>query len=250
VNQSPAPLPLATGTYLAKLREEVAALERLLRTADPATPVATCGSWSMHDLGTHLGQTYRSLAVLLQTRELPRSQFAPPAGQQIADWYAEGAAAVLATLEETDPTAPIWAFGFEGAVAALWFRRVAQDTAVHLVDAQLATGAEVHVDPLIAADGVDEVFAVMVPRVWGGSEQKPLPAPVALRTTDTGHSWLIQPGDMPQALPVDSGTAAATVKAPAAELLLALWKRQSPRPEWISGDIAAVNALLTATLTV
>ena len=251
MNQSPAPLPLATATYLATLRVEVAALERLLRTADPDVPVATCGSWSMHDLGTHLGQASRFAAAVLQTGQLPREQFAPPARQQIADWYAEGAAALLATLQETDPTAATWAFGFEGAVAALWFRRVAQDTAVHLVDAQLATGAEVHVDPLIAADGVDEVFAVMVPRVWGsGSGQKlALPAPVALRTTDTGHSWLIQPGDMPHAMPVDSGPAAATVQAPAAELLLALWKRQPASPEWISGDIAAANALLTATLT-
>ncbi|MGW4515491.1 maleylpyruvate isomerase family mycothiol-dependent enzyme [Streptomyces sp. NPDC004393] len=249
MNQPPAPLPLATGTYLATLREEAVALERLLRTAGPATPVATCGSWSMHDLGTHLGQTSRFAAAVLETGELPRDQFAPPAGQQIADWYAEGAAAVLDTLEKTDPTAPTWAFGFEDAVAALWFRRVAQDTAVHLVDAQLATGAEVHIEPLIAADGVDEVFAVMVPRVWRSGEQKPLPAPVALRTTDTGHSWLIQPGDMPQALPVDSGPAAATVEAPAAELLLALWERQPARPEWISGDIAVANALLSATLT-
>ncbi|MGW5479213.1 maleylpyruvate isomerase family mycothiol-dependent enzyme [Streptomyces sp. NPDC004008] len=249
MNQPPAPLPLATGTYLATLRKEAAALEQLLRIADPATPVATCGSWSMHDLGIHLGQASRFAAALLQTGQLPGEQFAPPAGQEIADWYAGGAAAILATLEETDPTTPAWAFGFEDAVAALWFRRVAQDTAVHLVDAQLATGADVHVDPLIAADGIDEVFAVMVPRVWRSGEQKPLPAPVALHTTDTGHSWLIQPGDMPQTLPVDSGPAAATVKAPAAELLLALWKRQPANQEWISGDIAAANALLTATLT-
>lgn len=249
MNQSPAPLPLTTGAYLATLRKEAAVLEQLLRTADPGTPVSTCGSWSMHDLGTHLGQVSRFAAAVLQTGELPRDQFAPTAGQQIADWYAEGAASLLATLEETDPTAPTWAFGFEGAVAALWFRRAAQDMAVHLVDAQLATGAEVHIDPLIAADGVDEVFAVMVPRVWCNSEQKPLPAPVALRTTDTGHSWLIQPADMPQALPVDSGPAAATVEAPAAELLLALWKRQPVSPKWISGDITAANALLTSTLT-
>jgi uncharacterized protein (TIGR03083 family) len=242
-------LPLATGTYLATLRAEAAALEQLLRTADPATPVATCGSWSMHDLGTHLGQGARFVATLLQTGELPSEQFAPPTGAQIADWYAEGAAALLATLEKTDPTTPTWAFGIENAAAALWFRRATQDTTVHLVDAQLATGAEVHVDPLIAADGVEEVFAMMVPRVWRSSEQKPLPAPVALRTTDTGHSWLIQPGDIPQAQPLDSGPAAATLEATAAELLLALWKRQPAGPEWTSGDITAANALLTAPLT-
>ncbi|MFD7446803.1 maleylpyruvate isomerase family mycothiol-dependent enzyme [Streptomyces sp. NPDC059909] len=249
MNQSPVSLPLATDAYLATLREEVAAVEQLLRTTDPGVPVPTCGSWTMHDLGTHMGQVYRSVAAVLHTGELPSEQFAPAAGEQIADWYAEGAASLLATLEEADPTTPTWAFGLEDAVAALWFRRVAQDTAVHLVDAQLATKSPVHVDPLIAADGVDEVFTLMVPMVWRGSEPKPLPASVALRTTDTGHGWLIQPADIPQVRSADSGPAAARVEATAAELLLALWKRQPANPEWISGDIAAVNALLTATLT-
>ncbi|MGW1887216.1 maleylpyruvate isomerase family mycothiol-dependent enzyme [Streptomyces sp. NPDC001970] len=249
MSQSPVSLPLATEAYLAALREEVAAVEQLLSTTDPGVPVPTCGSWTMHELGAHMGQVYRSVAAVLRTGEQPSEQFAPAPGEQIADWYAEGAASLLATLEKTDPTAPTWAFGLEDAVAALWFRRVAQDTAVHLVDAQLATGAPVHVDPLIAADGVDEVFTLMVPMVWSGSEPKPLPAPVALRTTDSGHGWLIQPGDIPKARPADSGPAAATVEATAAELLLALWKRQPVSPEWISGDITAANALLTAPLT-
>ncbi|MFD3451131.1 maleylpyruvate isomerase family mycothiol-dependent enzyme [Streptomyces sp. NPDC058691] len=249
VHQPPVPLPLAPDTHLAALRQEAAVLEQLLRTADPATPVPTCGNWTLHDLGVHLGQASRFAAAVVRTGELPREQFAPAAGERIADWYAEGAASLLATLEEADPAAPCWAFGMEDATAALWFRRATLDPAVHLVDVQLATGARVHVDPLIAADGVDEVFALMVPRVWHSSEQKPLPAPVALRTTDTGHGWLIQPGDVPHARPVDSGPAAATVEAPAADLLLALWKRQPVRPEWISGDGAAADALLTATLT-
>ncbi|MFF3878972.1 maleylpyruvate isomerase family mycothiol-dependent enzyme [Streptomyces sp. NPDC001978] len=249
MNQSPVLLPLATDTYLAVLREKVAAFEQLLRSADPGIPVATCGSWSLHDLGAHLGQVYRFAAAVVQTGELCREQFAPADGEQIADWFAAGAASLLATLDEADPAAPCWAFGFEEAVAALWFRRLAMDTAVHLVDAQLATGTEAHVDPLIAADGVDEVFAVMVPRVWHGKEMEPLPAPVVLRTTDTGHGWLIRPTDVPQARPVDSETAAAAVEATAAELLLTLWKRQPASPAWISGDIAAANALLTAPLT-
>lgn len=249
MNQSPVPLPLATDTYLAALREKVVTFERLLRSADPGTPVATCGNWSLYDLGAHLGQVYRFAAAVVQTGELCREQFAPGDGEQIADWFAAGAAPLLAALDGADPAAPCWAFGFENAVAALWFRRLAMDTAVHLVDAQLATGTEVHVDPLIAADGVDEIFAIMVPRVWHGKQLKPLPAPVALRTTDTGHGWLIRPTDVPQAQPVDSEPAAAAVEATAAELLLTLWKRQSASPAWISGDIAAANALLTAPLT-
>jgi uncharacterized protein (TIGR03083 family) len=249
VNQLPTPLPLAPDTYLAVLREEVTVFERLLHTADPGIPVATCGSWSLHDLATHMGHGYRSVAAVVRTGELRREQFAPAAGDQLAEWYAEGAASLLVTLEEADPAAPCWAFGFRDAVAAFWFRREAQDTAVHLVDAQLATGAEAHVDPLIAADGVDEVFATLLPLAWRSDHAKPLPVSVALRTTDTGHGWLIRPADVPQVRPVDSEPAAATVEATAAELLLALWKRRPANPEWISGDIAAANALLTAPLT-
>ncbi|MFI9617160.1 maleylpyruvate isomerase family mycothiol-dependent enzyme [Streptomyces sp. NPDC052023] len=249
VHLNPVPLPLDTATYLKALREQTAAFEPLLRTADPDTPVTTCGSWSLHDLGIHLGQSSRWVAEVVRSGQLCREEFAPAAGEQLADWYAEGAASLLEVLDEADPAASCWAFGIEDAVAALWFRRVAMDTAVHLVDAQLATGAEVYVDPLIAADGVDEVFALMVPRVWQGSEQKPLPASVALRTTDTGHGWLIQPGDVPRARPLASGPAAAEVEATAAELLLVLWKRQPMDSRRISGDSTAARALLTATLT-
>ncbi|MEU6656521.1 maleylpyruvate isomerase N-terminal domain-containing protein [Streptomyces sp. NPDC046900] len=162
MNQLPTPLPLAPDTYLAVLREEVTVFERLLRTADPGIPVATCGSWSLHDLATHMGHGYRSVAAVVRTGELRREQFAPAAGDQLAEWYAERAASLLATLEGADPAPPCWAFGFQDAVTALWFRPETQDTAVHLVDAQLAAGAGVHVDPLIAADGVDEVFATLL----------------------------------------------------------------------------------------
>ncbi|MFD9005061.1 maleylpyruvate isomerase family mycothiol-dependent enzyme [Streptomyces sp. NPDC059582] len=249
MNVSPVPLPLAPGAYQAVLREQAAVFESVLRTSDLGTPVPTCGDWTLHDLGVHLAQASRFAAAVVRTGELCREQFGPAAGERIADWYAEGVASLLAVLGEADPAAPTWAFGIQDATAALWFRRAALDSAVHLVDVQLATGAEVHVDPLIAADGVDEVFALMVPRVWSGSEHKPLPAPVALRSTDTGHGWLIQPGDIPQARPLDSGPATATVEASAADLLLALWKRQPAHPRWISGDPAAANALLTSPLT-
>ncbi|MGW3731211.1 maleylpyruvate isomerase family mycothiol-dependent enzyme [Streptomyces sp. NPDC000851] len=231
MNQPPAPLPLTTDTYLTVLREDVRAFERLLRTADPGTPVATCSSWNLRDLGIHMGQAYRSAATVVGTGKPPYEQFAPAAGEQLADWYAEGAASLLAILETADPAAPCWAFGVEDAVAAFWFRREAQETTVHLVDAGLATGAETHVDPLIAADGVDEVFTMLLPLVWRGDQAKPLSVWVALRTTDTGHGWIIQPAEIPQTRPLDSEPAAATVEATATQLLLALWKRQPASPE-------------------
>jgi uncharacterized protein (TIGR03083 family) len=248
LNQSPTALPLATDTYLTVLREKAAAFERLLRTADPDTAVPTCGGRSLRDLGAHLGHVYRFGAAVARTGEPWCERFAPSAGEPIADRYAQGAASLPAVLERADPTKPTWAFGFKDAVPAFWFRRLAQDTTVHLADARPATGAEARIDPRVAADGVDEVLTVMIPTVWPGGKAKPLPAPVVLRTTGTGHGWLIQPADIPQVHPADSRPAAATVEATAADLLLTLWKRGPARPEWISGDVAA-DALLSAPLT-
>jgi uncharacterized protein (TIGR03083 family) len=250
VNHPPALLPLASDSYVAALSEETAAFERLLRTADLGTSVSTCGDWNLRDLGAHLGQVSRFAASVIRTGELGSEQFAATDTEQIADWYAEGAASLLYAMKQADPATPTWAFGRPDAVVAFWFRRLTMETAVHLADAQLATGVEVRIDPLIAADGVDEVFGTLVPIVWSRSEPKPLPAPVALRTTDTGHGWLIQPAGIPRPRPVGSGPAAAEVEATAADLLMTLWKRRiASTDDWITGDVPAAHALLTASLT-
>jgi uncharacterized protein (TIGR03083 family) len=246
---SPSSVPLPTEAYVALLCGQTVAFQQLLRSADPDTPVPTCGDWTLHDLGNHLGWAYRFGEAVVRTGDLWREPITAKDGQPVADWYAQGAASLLATLETTDPTAPTWALGIPGTVAAFWYRRLTQDTAVHLVDAQLATGAEVRIDPLIAADGVDEVFGSLAAKVWREKKPEPLPASVALHSADTGHSWLIEPADIPRARPVGSASAAATVTATAAELLLALWKRRPANPAWITGDSAAANALMTAPLT-
>ncbi|MGW0210022.1 hypothetical protein ACWDZ8_30990 [Streptomyces sp. NPDC003233] len=59
MDQSPAALPRATDTYLAVPGEKAVAFERLVRGADPGTPVVTCGSWILYDLGAHVGQVVR-----------------------------------------------------------------------------------------------------------------------------------------------------------------------------------------------
>ncbi|MGW5433756.1 NmrA family NAD(P)-binding protein [Streptomyces sp. NPDC004059] len=66
MDQSPAVLPPATDTYPAVLGEKAVAFERLVRSADPGTPVVTCGSWILCDLGAHLGQV-----VLLRGSRVP-----------------------------------------------------------------------------------------------------------------------------------------------------------------------------------
>ncbi|MET8331678.1 hypothetical protein [Streptomyces sp. NPDC005181] len=103
-------------------------------------------------------------------------------------------------------------------------------------------------DPGLKLVGVDEAFGALVPIVWSRREQQALHAPVVLRTTDTGHGWLVQPGRLPQPRPIGSGFAVAEVEACAADLLITLWKRRTASTDWITGDAAAAHALLAAPL--
>jgi uncharacterized protein (TIGR03083 family) len=249
-------IPLPPADYLPHLSRQTAEFERLLRTADLDAPVVSCGDWTLRKLGAHLGNVHRWATTIVTTGEPASQNLELEPGGDLADWYAAGAAELLATLRGADPSAPAWHFSVTEKVKAFWFRRQAQEAAVHLFDAARAAGVETVIDPLIAADGVDEVFAVMMPRARRRSGPPPLPESLTIRATDTGHTWLLSPATQttegPTADLVAGDTvAAATVAAPAQDLLLLLWKRLAPADTAvrISGNEASARDFLAATLT-
>src|SRR5206468_675829 len=143
-----------------------------------------------------------------------------------ASWYSESARLLLDALHSADPDAPCWHFGGTEKTKSFWYRRQVHETAVHLADAHSAAGTAVTLDPAAAADGVDEVLGVLMPRVTRWHPVPRLPGPVTLRATDTGDVWTVHPGEPPALGPAADG--AATVEAPARDLLLRLWKRTGP----------------------
>ncbi|MEU0533372.1 maleylpyruvate isomerase family mycothiol-dependent enzyme [Amycolatopsis tolypomycina] len=233
-------MPFDARAYLPVLAELTGAFAAALRTADPAAAVPDCAGWTVTDLATHLGNVHRWAATIVRTGEVHPQDSAVGAGGDLVSWYAESARLLLAELETADPGDPCWHFAGTGKTKAFWFRRQVHETAVHLAD--LGSG---HVlDPAVAADGVDEVFTAMLPRVTRWHAVPQLPGPVTLRATDTGDVWTVHPGEPPALGPAVSG--GATVEAPARDLLLRLWKRTGPDPR-ATGD--AAKALLAAPLT-
>jgi len=233
-------MPFPPRDYVPVLAELTGAFAEALRTADPAAAVPDCAGWTVTDLATHLGNVHRWAATVVRTGEVHPQDFAAGAGADLVSWYAEGARLLLGELEAADPADPCWHFGGTGRTKAFWFRRQVHETAVHLAD----TGSGYVLDPAVAADGVDEVFTAMLPRVTRWHAVPELPGPVTLRATDTGDVWTVHPGE-PSALgPAVSG--AASVEAPARDLLLRLWKRTGPGPR-ATGE--AAEALLAARLT-
>ncbi|RSM38306.1 maleylpyruvate isomerase family mycothiol-dependent enzyme [Amycolatopsis balhimycina DSM 5908] len=233
-------MPFPARDYLPVLRELTGAFAGQLRAADPAAAVPDCAGWTVTDLGTHLGNVHRWAATVVRTGDAQPQNFGADVGADLASWYAESARLLLDALDAADPEDPCWHFGGTPKTKSFWFRRQVHETAVHLAD----SGSDHVLDPAVAADGVDEVLGVLMPRVARWHPVPELPHPVSLRATDTGDVWTVHPGEPPALGPAADG--AATVEAPARALLLRLWKRTGPSPHTAG---AAAAAFLATPLT-
>ncbi|MDT7573530.1 MAG: hypothetical protein QOE05_3704 [Actinomycetota bacterium] len=206
----------------------------MLAVAELSEPVAACPGWTVRELVEHLGSVHRWATQIVRTGEPQREQ-----DHDIDDlrrWFAEGAATLVETLATADPAAPCWSFTRDRRVG-FWLRRQALETVVHRWDAQRAMGEPGPIDPVLAADGVDEVVTLMAPRQIAMERIPPLPATVLLRATDTGVEWRL--GD---------GRPSAGVEASAEVLLLLLWHRVEPGDPRVrtTGDAESVLRLALA----
>ncbi len=229
--------PLDDAGRLEHLRAEVAAFRECL-DGDLGAPVAACPGWDVASLAVHLGRVHRWAAAALRSDDEPA--FAPrPGAEPLAGWYAEGSAALLGELAAREPAQPCWTL-WPPAVVGFWVRRQALETLVHRWDAQTALGRPAGIDPDLAADGVAEVVDVLLPRQVGLGRQPALA--VALELRDGERSWVVGDGER------------AVLTAPAADLLLLLWKRCTLSDVLSAGGVltgprAAAETALSAALT-
>ncbi|MEU6665937.1 maleylpyruvate isomerase family mycothiol-dependent enzyme [Streptomyces sp. NPDC046727] len=253
--------PLPYGTYREAIERETRRFADTVRGADPAGAVPSCPDWTLADLTEHVGTAQRWFCALLTRRvqEPPRSRDVelglPERAQDYADWVAGGAPGVSAVLRETDPHEAMWAWG-EDQHARFWARRMLFETLVHRMDAEHALGRASDVDPVLAADGVDEflvnlpyagLFAPEVTKLRGDGEI------IAFRCAGPdgaiGEEWRVRlDGDGFRLLPnsgsdTEAEANTAAVRGQAADLLLLLYGRRSHRdPAFsVSGDVTVLD---------
>ena len=153
----------------------------------------------------------------------------------------------FATRRPEDP-ASAW-YGPDQTVG-FWIRRMAQETAIHRIDAELGTGQPVAAIPDdLAVDGIDELLAFVV---YGATEWADHFADVvagspgrtyAIRAD--GAAWQVRTG--PGQFAVEHGSADradATVSGPPAAVLRWVWNRESgPGDVTVEGTPEAVDEL-------
>lgn len=192
--------------------------------------VEACPDWTVAELIGHLGGVHRwALHAVRAGERPPRSPSGSGAraeGAGLGQWLVAGAEELAAELAATADDTPSWNPFGAPPVAAVWPRRQAHETMVHRWDVEAAAGVTTPLPPVLASDGIDEFFEVMLPhRLARGSVTLPASS-FHVHCTDVPGEWLVAPdkhGAYSMRREHAKGDAAA--RGPAEALLLLLWGR-------------------------
>lgn len=226
--------------------------------ADPAAPVPTCPPWSVARLVKHTGVVHRWVTHMVTARSgeyvdrrdveagLPADEAAYP------EWLAAGAAPLMAALRSAGPDAGVWTWGAEQR-SSWWARRMLHETTVHRTDAELALFVEPVVDPVVAADGIEELLTNL-PRAPRPSErlaELPQGESLHLHATDSEGEWVLRFTDGTVAWSRGHEKATTAVRGPVGLLLRVAYGRvpgSDPRLA-VFGDPALVDVWQQKTAT-
>jgi len=212
---------------------------RLRAVAAPAlgAAVPSCPGWTVADLVRHVGQVYlhktRAMREGAEPEEWPPEGLADEEPLALLDRAYAGLLDEFAARDADDPAGTWYA---PDQTVGFWIRRMAQETVIHRIDAELGAGTPVaEIPDDLAVDGVDELLKVFVSysvTEWGSYFTDILggsPGWTFDVRTD-GASWRIRTG--PGKLTVEDGTpggpADATITGPPAALLRWSWNRHDP----------------------
>lgn len=147
--------------FRAALLEQTRAFGDLIRSGDPATPVPTCGDWTLKQLFRHVGRGNRWAAqIVSEHRNQPLDprdvrDGRPPEDMDAAiEWLNRGAQLVIDAVGRVG-SERVWTF-IGPRPAGWWVRRRVHETAVHRIDAALALGDELELPAELASDSLSE----------------------------------------------------------------------------------------------
>jgi uncharacterized protein (TIGR03083 family) len=222
--------PLSHDWFIDRALDEIDRLAWIADGADPGEPVPTCPGWNMAKLVKHTGSVHRWVTEIVSTRSSDRVDIRsldlglPGKESDYAGWLADGAEPLAGALRDAGPDTPVWAWGASN-VSGWWARRMLHETTMHRADVEITVGETPQVDPVTAADGIDEFLTNLPTATRAKDKLADLPAGESLHlhaTDDDNGEWLIRFTGEPGGIEWERGHAKATtaVRAPAADLLL------------------------------
>ena len=183
---------------------------REVAAKDLTAPVPSCPGWSVEDLVRHVGFVYLHKVECMRQGRAPEPW--PPEEAESVEPLAvldDAWHRLRARLLATPPWSPTYTWYEPDQTVGFWVRRMAQETVIHRIDAELALATAVQPVPDdLAVDGVDEVLVVFLEyasKLWcddfgadlAGADGRP----VLVAAGDAG--WLVRA--TPDGVSVEAG---------------------------------------------
>jgi uncharacterized protein (TIGR03083 family) len=252
--------------FLDRLSADFARL-RAVAPIDPAAAVPTCPGWTVADLTRHVGEVYlhKTLAMRegAEPEPWPPAELADEEPVALLDRAYAGLRQEFATRSPEDPAGSWYT---PDQTVGFWIRRMAQETVIHRIDAELGTGQPVAPVPAdLAVDGIDELLKVFVAygvAEWGGYFSGILDGSpgwrYTVRTDGDGAVWRARTGPGLFAVEGGAGGGAAdladaadvAVSGPPEAVLRWVWNRSGePSGVTVEGAPEAVEELRRCIVT-
>jgi uncharacterized protein (TIGR03083 family) len=229
--------------FLAQLHSDAA---RIMQIAgrDLDAPVPPCPGWTVRDAVVHTGEVYSHKVASMRLPGGPRTVddwlHAPAEGQDAVEWFQERLNELTGEFEARGPEAASYTWYDPDQTVGFWFRRMAQETAVHRVDVESAFDAVTPVADDLAVDGIDEVLDwFLAYQAADVGTDGPGRGTVAVRTGDRIWRATLNPDDV--VLSREPGAVDAVVSGEPSELLLWLWGRRPDGAVILEGDTSLLK---------
>src|SRR5947208_2231557 len=131
---------------------------RQVAARELTAPVPSCPGWSVDDLVQHVGLVYLHKVSAMRQGKFPRP-WPPEVTGPSLDLLDREYAQLTAEFAARKPDEETITWYDPEQTVGFWIRRMAQETVIHRVDAELALGEQVAEIPEdLALDGVDEIL--------------------------------------------------------------------------------------------
>lgn len=217
--------------------------------------VEHCPEWNVAGLVWHLTEVHWFWATIVEERleGRPEESMRPqrPGDENLVDTCRLEARHLVEVLAAADPSTHVWTWAPAQDDVAFVTRHQVQEAAVHHWDARHAAGGKLSIDPLVAADGIDEFLTFSLSSDADPADP-PLPAldgTFVLGCDDADAAWTVTDGSTPGTVASTKGSTpgAPALTATASELLLWLYDRVALAPGPVPPELLARFRALSFT---
>lgn len=205
--------------------------------------VPSCPGWTVRDLVAHVAEVYEHKIACTLLGQAPDPW--PPewaVDRDPVEWFVDAHERLLEMFGRSEPTTPSATWWPADQTVGFWARRMAHETAVHRIDAELAAGSPTPIDAELATDGVDEILVIMLAGDWSDDPDEAARGQrVAIATG--GRTWLVELEREAVTVTEGDGARDATLEGDPSDVVLWLWGRAGDDRVTRSGDREAFRTL-------